>query len=89
MKRKVTVTDDVDDAEMLVCLRLTDPLKLADNLIDVCSKCRLAIQHRPNVPDVPKVCEVCATPLFTNPDTRLMITPKTVQEVRDYWRKRQ
>jgi predicted amidophosphoribosyltransferase len=87
-RRRVDISDG-RDAEFLVCLLRTDPLKMPDNLIDVCVKCWQAIQHRPNVPPVPKICEVCAKPLLEDNRVRIAVTEKTLQEARDYWRKHQ
>ena len=73
----------------MVCRRLTSPLLLPDNLIDLCSKCGEAIQHRPHVPKrPPKICDDCAGPIMDTEAAKgelvVMITPKTAGEVAEW-----
>lgn len=67
MTNKIEIVEDPDEAECadaVVCRLLTSPLLLPDNLIDICSKCGAAIQHRPHVPKrPPKMCDQCAAPI--------------------------
>jgi hypothetical protein len=96
MVNRIEIVDDPDDAEMadvVVCRRLTSPLLLPDNLIDLCSKCGEAIQHRPHVPKrPPKVCDQCGGAIGAAQAAKgelvTMITPKTAEEVIAYLRKR-
>jgi hypothetical protein len=79
---------DGEDSDLLVCARLTSPLMMPDNLIDICSKCGEAIQHRPHVPKRPrKICLQCAKPLIDAADVT-MITPETVADLARYFRKK-
>jgi len=50
MPNTLKVSDELGDAEFLACVRLTDPLMLADNKIGKCSKCEHAVQFRPHAP---------------------------------------
>jgi len=53
-----------EHADVVVCVRLTSPLLMPDNVIDICSQCGEAIQHRPHVPKQPrKMCWECIEPL--------------------------
>jgi predicted amidophosphoribosyltransferase len=96
MANRFEIVDDPDDAETadaVVCRRLTSPLLLPDNLIDLCSKCGEAIQHRPHVPKTPpKICDECALPIEAQHAAKgeliVMITPKTAAEVDAYFRKK-
>lgn len=55
-----------EHADVLVCVRLTQPLLMPDNQISLCDACGEAIQHRPHVPKLPrKLCWECAEPLAT------------------------
>lgn len=85
--------EDADSADAIVCMRLTSPLMMPDNLIDLCSKCGEAIQHRPHVSKKPpKICWQCAEPLASAMAAKgelvTMITSKTAAEVADYFRKK-
>lgn len=96
MTNRFEIVDDPDDAEaadVVVCRRLTSPLLLPDNWIDLCSKCGEAIQHRPHVPKTPpKICDECAAPIMRAEHAKgglvTMITPKTAAEVDAYFRKK-
>jgi hypothetical protein len=96
MTNRIEIVDDPDEAEMadaVVCMRLTQPLLLPDNLIDLCSKCGEAIQHRPHVPKrPPKICNQCIIPIANahakKDDLVTMVTPKTAAEVAAYLRKK-
>ena len=58
-------SDEAERADAVVCIRLTSPLMMPDNVIDLCSRCGEAIQHRPSAPKrPPKVCDVCIGPLI-------------------------
>jgi|SRR5882672_3330569 len=96
MTNRIEIVDDPDDAEaadIIVCRRLTSPLLLPDNRIDLCSKCGEAIQHRPHVPKTPpKICDACALPIVmaehAKGELMTMITPKTAAELAEYLRKK-
>lgn len=89
MTNKFEIVDGPDDAEMadvVVCRRLTSPLLLPDNLIDLCSQCGEAIQFRPHAPKLPpKICDECALPGIMSEAAKgelvTMITPKTAAEL--------
>jgi hypothetical protein len=94
MTNRFEIVDGPDDAEcadVVVCRRLTQPLLMPDNHIDICSKCGEAIQHRPHVPKrPPKVCDLCAVAIMEKEKDELvvMITPKTAEEVAEWLRKK-
>lgn len=95
MINRIEIVDDADAelADGVVCMRLTSPLMLPDNLIDLCSKCGAAIQHRPNVPKrPPKICWQCAEPVARAEAAKgelvTMITPTTAAEIAALIRKR-
>jgi hypothetical protein len=96
MTNRIEIIDepgDAEDADGVVCMRLTSPLLLPDNVIDICSKCGEAIQYRPNAPKrPPKLCYVCADPIITDRaakgDLTATMTRKTMAEVADYYRKK-
>jgi hypothetical protein len=82
-----------EHAEFLVCRRLTKPLLMPGNLIDICSKCGEAIQHRPHVPKKPpKVCMECILPLANKAaakgELHSIITPEIATEVAAHFRKK-
>jgi hypothetical protein len=96
MTNRIEIVDSDDEAECadgLVCARLTSPLMMPDNVIDLCSKCGEAIQLRPDAPKrPPKICNVCAEPLVRAEAAKgelvTMITPTTAAEVAAYLRKK-
>lgn len=52
--------EEAEACNWLVCSRLTSPLLMPDNLIDVCAVCGELVQHRPHAPVRPKkVCGDC------------------------------
>lgn len=84
---------EAEDADCVVCIRLTQPLAMPDNVITICSKCGEAIQHRPNAPKrPPKVCFECIKPKLNKEarkgELEIMITKKTAHEVGDFLAKK-
>lgn len=84
---------NAEDADVMVCMRLTSPLMLPDNEIDICADCGEAIQHRPHVPRVPrKICFECAEPqikkLAAKGELHSIITPETAADIAAYIRKK-
>jgi hypothetical protein len=80
-------------ADAVICVRLTSPLRLPENLIDLCSKCGEAIQHRPHASKrPPKICLECAAPLAKTEAAKgelvTMVTPKTAAELAAYFSKK-
>ena len=95
MTNRIEIVDpgEAECADTVVCRRLTQPLLLPDNLIDLCSKCGEAIQFRPNAPKLPpKVCDRCAIPIVEAEAAKgelvTMITQKTADEIADWLRKK-
>ena len=94
----MTNTIEIEDGngehiDILVCVRLTKPLILPDNEIDICSICGEAIQHRPHVPKLPrKVCMECVMPeaekAAAKGELNLHVTEKTARELAEYYRKK-
>jgi len=60
--------DDAEGADAVICMRLTSPLMMPDNVIGVCSQCGEAIQHRPYVP---RRSKYAANALDRSPRSRL------------------
>ena len=78
--------DNAEDADVLVCCVITDPLILPDNLVGHCSTCYRRIQFRPNVPKTPrKVCEECA-PKEITADEKFIVTEKTMDDLAEFIR---
>jgi hypothetical protein len=96
MTNRIEIVDSDDEAEAadgLVCMRLTSPLLMPDNLIDLCSRCGEAIQLRPDAPKrPPKICAVCAGPIVEAEAAKgelvTMITPTAAAEVAAIIRKK-
>jgi hypothetical protein len=94
MKNRIEVveneSDEAEGADFLVCRRLTSPLLMPDNKLDLCSKCGEAVQYRPAAPNGPaKICEVCVAPVIEGESEIVtMITQKTVDEFDAYMRKK-
>jgi hypothetical protein len=95
MTNRIEMGDDADAelADAVICVRLTSPLLLPDNLIDLCSKCGEAIQHRPHVPKrPPKICWQCVEPVAKAEAAKgelvTLITPTTAAEVAAHFRKK-
>lgn len=95
----MTNTVEIDEdgngehADAVVCMRLTTPLLMPDNQLDICSKCGEAIQHRPHVPKrPPKVCMECVAPdaarAARKGELHSIITTKTAGELAAYLRKK-
>lgn len=94
MTNRLEIADDnAEEAEVLACLRLTQPLLLPDNEIDLCEQCGAAIQFRPHVPKRPKkLCMECVAPMIAKADAKgelvTILTAKSVAEIQDYLRKK-
>jgi hypothetical protein len=93
MTNSIEIDDSGDLADILVCARLTQPLLMPDNLIDICSGCGEAIQHRPHVPKRPrKMCMECVAPLAKEAaakgELHTYITPKTAKELAAFSRRK-
>jgi hypothetical protein len=95
MTNSVEIDDDGngEHADAVVCVRLTQPLIMPDNVIGLCAECGEAIQHRPHVPKQPrKICMECALPLASKAakkgELHTILTPQTAAEVGAYFRKK-
>jgi hypothetical protein len=74
-----------DAAKLFVCVRVTDPLLLPDNVTGACVSCGAAVQFRPSTPaDTLKLCNVCAAPAmaaaFGKGDLHLTLTKEGLEE---------
>lgn len=88
MTTKFKVTDDVKDAQLVVCAPATEPLYFPDNVRGVCSFCGLTLQHRPHIPaGVPLACMACAAASMGDEDHTIVATPRTMREVELFFRK--
>lgn len=89
---EVVSQDDAEAlAEFYVCPRLTQPLMMPDNEIDLCTMCGEAIQFRPHAPKrLDKVCTECVDNEIapSADDVHVLITPKVAKEVSAIMRKR-
>ena len=94
MPNRIEIADDnMEEAEILACMRLTRPLLLPDNEIGLCEQCGEAIQFRPHVPKLPKkMCIECVMPATAKAHAKgelvTMITPKTLADLQAYFHKR-
>ena len=80
---EIEVSDNPEDADVLVCSLVTKPLLMADNLVAHCSKCFRLVQHRPHVPRTPqKLCTDCARKsIKKDDDPKLFITKDSLDEI--------
>ena len=76
-----------NDETILLCERITTPLILPDNRIGKCFECGSKVQFRPHAPKCRRMCVRCAAD-HVDEITEIEITPRTLQEVREYLRKR-
>jgi hypothetical protein len=73
--------------DLMVCMPLTDPLFLSDNVVASCSRCSSPIQHRPyNPPGLRLVCPDCLTPDERGAD--FMMLPQTADDLAAHFKKR-
>lgn len=84
---------ETEACDYLVCTPVSNPLKFADNLVSVCCKCGAAVQYRPHGPTTPpKICLPCIMPELVDKAEKdelgVLVSAKTVQEVRDHFRKK-
>jgi formylmethanofuran dehydrogenase subunit E len=57
---KIVTDEEAEKAEVIVVVRATVPLMMADNLTGTCSVCGEEVQFRPHAPKTPKrVCLDC------------------------------
>jgi hypothetical protein len=82
------VTKRQEEEVILVCERITTPLILPDNRIGKCSECGWRVQFRPHAPKgPPRMCVQCALDRFDE-NTSIHVTPRTMEELRDYLKKK-
>lgn len=88
MTNQIIVDDGTngEDCEGMVCMRATDPLMMADNLVGECSECGSKVQYRPHNPKhLVKICLECALPEMNKAaqegDLSIVITEKARQDV--------
>jgi len=66
------MTDD-DEPGFVVCVEWTTPPIMDDNVRGTCAVCGAAVQHRPKVPVLPKLCISCAVPAMEEQGDNLRI----------------
>jgi len=77
-----------EEADVVVCRLITEPLYLPDNVVAQCSECLRLIQHRPHAPKKPaKVCDECAIKHMA-PDATFVITEQSKDDLRNYLKKK-
>lgn len=92
-KPKLEMADNDDDiigCDYCVCAPAKEgkPLIFPDNIMDFCVVCGCKVQLRPNVPPGPKrICYGCAKAQMKDEDVTVMITPKTVAEIKEWIKK--
>lgn len=73
-----------DQIDILVCMRVTGPLMLADNATGKCAECQSTIQYRPHAPPkARKICMECAAHLI-EPDDVVTTTPQMLADLKAY-----
>jgi predicted amidophosphoribosyltransferase len=82
----VSSSDEAEDADIMVCRVMTDPLYFPDNHVGFCADCHQPIQWRPHAPKTPKrVCDDCAFPVMAKEaekgELKIQVTEKTAAEV--------
>ena len=82
-----------EHADVVVCMRLTQPLLMPDNEIGLCSECGEAIQYRPYVPKLPrKMCLECIGPRANKAaatgELHSILTPEALAEIAAHLRKK-
>lgn len=93
--KKVEVVQDQDDisgCDYIVCAPAPDglPLIMPDNVMNFCCKCGCKVQHRPGLPPGPKhICSLCVMEDIKaeeakGEETTMMVTQRTLDEVREY-----
>jgi hypothetical protein len=70
-------------SELLLCVAVTTPLLLADNVVVPCSRCGTKLQRRPHATRGEPICLSCLQPDL--PD-KLEITPETAADIQTYLR---
>lgn len=95
MANSVEIDDDgnAEHADVMVCMRLTQPLLMPDNAIGICAACSEAIQFRPHGPKRPrKLCWQCAMPdaakAAAKGELHTIITPATAAELAAHLKKK-
>ena len=94
MPNRFEIADDnMEEAEVLACMRLTSPLLLPDNEIGLCEQCGEAIQFRPHVPKLPKkMCVECVMPTTMKARAKgelvTIITPNTLADLQAFFQKK-
>ena len=76
-----------EEEVVLVCERITTPLILPDNRLGRCSECGWRVQFRPDAPKSRRMCVQCALDR-SDEITEIMVTPRTMEELRDYLKKK-
>jgi hypothetical protein len=76
-----------DDELVVVCARITTPLILPDNATGKCSECGHGVQFRPHAPPGRRLCGECALAIRDD-DTESVTTPRMVEDVRNYFKKK-
>ena len=75
-----------EDAEILVCRLMTDPLILLDNLVGRCSICFRMIQFRPDVPKTPRKVSEERAPKEITANDKFAVREKTMDELAEFIR---
>jgi hypothetical protein len=83
------MTEETDQDTILVCVPVTDPLALPDNVVAQCAACRSMLQFRPDAPsNVRRLCISCAVREIPNyPTATFAATPQTLLELFKYVRR--
>jgi hypothetical protein len=74
----------MSDVALLVCMRITDPLIMPDNLIGTCQNCGWKIQFRPPAPDGVRLCFECVEAIMEE-NSYLAVTQETLDDLHKWF----
>lgn len=80
----VEVADNAEQADVVICRLVTNPLLMSDNLVDKCSTCARMVQFRPHAPKEPrKLCDECGAKEIVKQDgdVSYMVTQNTMNDI--------
>lgn len=81
---EVPTAREAEEASIVVCRLVTEPLLYRDNVVAPCSKCFRMLQFRPHAPKKPpKMCDGCARKEIdtATDDVSFMATQNTIDDV--------
>ena len=84
---------DGEEADVLVCRLISDPLLFPDNLVASCSACFRMVQFRPHAPRKPRrICDECVRPEIEErrktEGVKFMVTENTARDIALFFHKK-